>query len=356
MKLDRLPYDPAALLNFYEEGLGALGALCERTWYDRLEIVAERRAASLWTSDDSIHAVELQFAEPELKKARDADREVFPGCPLTFRLAEALLGKPSEFALERFVLASDSAKSPPDAASAEKRWRAQFPTTGPWQVLSPFKRVFHFSLLSLIRCEIQAVDQHWSLHRIAIGLPFGEIDESLAQGFDFAQASTASAEPIPWPKTELKTWSPLLHQALSSALGSDLESVRSRQKANLQRELDRIDEYFESYARELSGRAERSSNETTKTKSSDRLAAAKAEHARRRLDQISRHQIHVHPRLDALLLIAEEAWQAKVETRLERSSKVSDALFLPRSRRWVLENPPASGSTSSLPKADKPGS
>ena len=45
MRLDRLTYDPAALVDFYEEGFAALGALCERTWHDRLEIVAEGQAA-----------------------------------------------------------------------------------------------------------------------------------------------------------------------------------------------------------------------------------------------------------------------------------------------------------------------
>ena len=63
MRLDRLVYDPAALVDFYEQGFGALGAL---------------------------HEVELTFASADATGARDSVREVFPGCPLTFRLAEAL--------------------------------------------------------------------------------------------------------------------------------------------------------------------------------------------------------------------------------------------------------------------------
>ena len=47
MKLDRLIYDPASLVNFYEDGFAALGALCERTWHDRLEIVAEGEDSDL---------------------------------------------------------------------------------------------------------------------------------------------------------------------------------------------------------------------------------------------------------------------------------------------------------------------
>ena len=40
MKLERLPYAPDALVDFYDEALTALGALCERTWHDHLRAVA----------------------------------------------------------------------------------------------------------------------------------------------------------------------------------------------------------------------------------------------------------------------------------------------------------------------------
>jgi len=90
MKIDRIAYEPGLLLEFYQDGLGMLGALCERTWHDRLEIVAEGRPARLWNPEGSLHAVELQFSPAEATSARDASHEVFPGCPLTFLLAEAL--------------------------------------------------------------------------------------------------------------------------------------------------------------------------------------------------------------------------------------------------------------------------
>ncbi len=90
MKLDRLAYEPAALADFYEEGFSQLGALCERTWHDRLEVVAEGPAAKLWNPDGALHAIELTFASADAASARDAGREVFPACPLTFRLSEAL--------------------------------------------------------------------------------------------------------------------------------------------------------------------------------------------------------------------------------------------------------------------------
>lgn len=47
MKLPRLPYETGAVLDFYEDGLTALGALCARPWHDRLDVVAEGRAATL---------------------------------------------------------------------------------------------------------------------------------------------------------------------------------------------------------------------------------------------------------------------------------------------------------------------
>ena len=101
MRLDRLAYDPAALVDFYEQGFGSLGALCERTWHDRLDIVAEGRAAELWNPGGALHEIELHFASADASGARDSAREVFPGCPLTFRLAEAL--RPSPLPLERVV-------------------------------------------------------------------------------------------------------------------------------------------------------------------------------------------------------------------------------------------------------------
>src|SRR5271165_4292844 len=150
MKLNRLNHDPAALLEFYEEGLSALGALCERTWHDRLEVVAEGRSAALWNPDGALHEVELHFAPADATSARDASREVFPGCPLTFQLAETL--RPMPLALERFILAEDISSRPPDPAVAEKLWRAQFADTTRWRLASPFQADFHFSLVAVVRC------------------------------------------------------------------------------------------------------------------------------------------------------------------------------------------------------------
>jgi hypothetical protein len=90
MKIPRLDYDSTWALAFYEEALSVLGALTDRTWHDRLEVIAEGPAARLWNEDGTLHEQELLFASADAIGARDAHREVFPGCPLTFHLFEAL--------------------------------------------------------------------------------------------------------------------------------------------------------------------------------------------------------------------------------------------------------------------------
>lgn len=335
MKLDRIIYDPAATLDFYEEGLAALGALCERTWHDRLEIVAEGRAAKLWNPDGALHAVELHFAPADTRGARDAAREIFPGCPLTFRLADAL--RPSTLPLERLVFKDDLHARPPDSALAEKLWRAQFPDTIRWRLAAPFKVDFHFSLVALARCEIQAIDQHWSLHRVAVSLPDGEADESLAREIVFAQPDAAPSASIAWPKPDPARWSELLRLALEVDIEDELGVIRARQENSLRRELDRIDDYFENYANELAARARRSA-EKAKLKSAERLAAAKGEHARRRSDQINRHEIRVCPHIDALLAVAEPAWRATLEFERAHRRQIAETLFMPRARRWEISN------------------
>jgi hypothetical protein len=331
MKLQRASHEPGELLEFYEQGLGALGALCERTWHDRLEVIADGHAAALWNSPATLHEVELQFAPAEATVARDAAREVFPGCPLTFRLAEALRASP--LPLERFVL-RDVAARPPEAAVAEKLWRAQFADTTRWHLTAPFQPDFHFSLVALARCELQAIDQHWSLHRVAISLPGGEADEQLAQEIDFYQAGGEATSEIIWPAPDPAAWHALLQRAFEHELANELLPIRARQEYSLRREVERIDDYFENYAHELSARAGRTVNVQAKMKSADRLAAAKAEHARRRADQVERHEIRIHPHLEALMLVAERAWRGKLGVERSHCARTLEALFVPRSRKW----------------------
>ena len=116
--------------------------------------------------------------------------------------------------------------------------------------------------------------------------------------------------------------------------------------------MDRVDDYFENYEQELTARSERSSSETAKVKLSDRLAAARAEHSRRRADQVARHEIRVRPHFDALLLVAEPAWRAGVEIDIAHQNQKLDARFVPRCRKWFKTheladaNPLAEGSSA----------
>ena len=332
MKLPRTPHDPGELLGFYEAGLTALGALCERTWHDRLEVVAEGPAARLWNPSGTLHEVELHFTPADTTTARDAAREVFPGCPLTFQLTETL--RPLPLALDRFVLPAALAARPPETAVAEKLWRAQFGGTTRWQLLTPFQTDYHFSLVVVARCEIQAMDQHWSLHRLAISLPGGEADDSLAQELGFHLESAPAGPGLHWPAIEPTHRRELFQAAFAAEIAGELDRVRARQEHSLRREWARIDEYFTNYEQELLARVKHSSSDNTRAKTADRLAAAKAEHARRRADQLARHEILIHPQVDALLLVAEPAWRARVQVDQDRQTRIREALFVPRSRRW----------------------
>ena len=332
MKLDRLPYDPQTASGFFEHGLAALGALFERTWHDRLEVVAEGRAASVWGPDVGTFSGEIHFAPADATSARDASKQVFPGCPLTFRLAETL--RPQPLALERVVIMPEGRPAPPVVDVAEKRWRVQFPETRKWRLSTPFTPGFHFSLLVLTRCEIQAIDQHWSLHRTAVSLPDGELDEDLAAGMDFISKAGAPDIPVAWPKPDPTRWHRMLEAAILEDLAQTLSEIQSRQQQSLSRELGRIDAYFESYAEELKSRATRTRSESGNLKAADRIAAAQAEHTRRRQDQVARHVIRIRPHLDSMLLLAEPSWHCSVEVEASRMREMHQVEFLPRTRCW----------------------
>lgn len=336
MKLPRLPHDPGALVDFYDEALSGLGALCERTWHDRMEVVAEGRAARLWNEGGALHEVELSFAPADSPAAREAAREVFPGCPLTFRLAETL--RPTPLPLERLVLADASTSRPPAPDVGEKLWRGQFPETTRWRMETAFVPAHHFSLVALARCEIQAIDQHWSLRRLALSLPEGAPDDSLALALDFAQIASDDGD-VTWPAPEPARWRELLTAALAHEMAGDLAPIRARQQHYLRRELERIETYFDGYERELTTRAARTGSENTKMKSASRLEAARAERTRRRDDQIARHEIRVCPALEALLLVAEPAWRAGIHAVQAHDVRTRPALFVPRARRWMEAGP-----------------
>lgn len=234
------------------------------------------------------------------------------------------------------VLSPAAQNRAPDRAVLEKLWRSQYPATRQWRLAAEIKPAFHFSLIASVRCEIQAIDQHWSLHRIAIALPGGEADELLAQEIALLDVASTVETDVEWPRTEPSRWWPLLRQAIESEMAPDIEAVRSRQQQYLQREIERLDDYFAHYEQELSQRTARA-GATSTLKATERLAAARAEHARRRLDQVARHEICVQPYVDALLLTAEPCWRASLEVEEQRTSQSSSATFVPRTRRWFRQ-------------------
>lgn len=338
MNLSRLELAPRPLLDFYQSGLNQLGAVTEQTWHDRLQVVAEARAARVWNETGALMDTELHFPEPDTTVPRDASREIFPGCPLTFRLAEALL--PSPLTLDRAVL-NIQRSSPPPPEVADKLWLSQISEPGRWQLGRTFQAAFHYSLMALIRCEIQAIDQNWSLHRVAIALANGLPDDTLAAEWDFAELVREQPSELAWPSCAPVNISRWIEHALQSDLATPLDNIQQRQQNYLRRELRRIDEYFAEYERELTERTGRTQKEPARIKNQDRLAAAKAEHARRRADQIQRHEIQVLPRIDALLLVAEPAWQTTATQSRRDGHDQKPAHFVPRNRRWYWDSDPS---------------
>jgi hypothetical protein len=332
MKLAKLPHDPGALVDFFHESLESLGALCERTWHDRLQVVAEGRAARLWNAGGELAEKELFFPSPDDTAPRQADHEVFPGCPLTFRLVESLAD--GGLGLQRAVVApADKLRAPaPDVA--ERLWRLQFPATSRWRLETNFAADWHCSLVAVARCEIQAIEQHWSLHRLAISLPDGEPDADLAQNLHLLALTASGPERSHWPVPAPEAWQAHLERALELDLETDLTRIRERQEHYLRRELDRVDKYFEDYLGELGGRLARSRSAETKTKLADRRRAAHAEHERRRQDQVQRHEIRIIPHVDTLLLLAEPAWQITLQVSEHGEPRRQIAVWLPRTRRW----------------------
>ena len=347
MKLPRHTHDAAMLIDFFEEGLTALGAVCDRSWHDRLDLLAEGRAAALWNTPEDFVEKQLRFVPADATGGRDADTEVFPGCPLTFRLAESLLG--GTLLLDRAVLQPFDQGRPPGGDAVEKLWHAQFPGCSRWWLERPFQATWHFSVLLLARCETQAIDQHWSLHRLALTLADGKRDDLLAEQLVFAQANPRPQQTIDWPPFDLASWQERIRTALNEELADDLAGIRSRQESYLRRELDRVDDYFENYEREILQRAARSRSPDAQSKLEQRLAAARAEHQRRRGDQVQRHQIRVIPHLDALLLIAEPAWNSVVCCQEHHHTRRVAAHFVPRARRWFVDEPASPGAAITSP-------
>jgi hypothetical protein len=325
VRIEKIPPTPQVLMEFAAEGLQRLGALCERTWHNRLQVVADGLAAAVLGRPGELVETELRFPE---ETALDPVRDVFPGCPLVFRMAEELWKQmPRVF---RAVLPGFSGK-PPTEDVLLRAWGRNTSAYHP-SLPKPVKPAWHFSIVALARCEIQAIDQHWSLHQLAFAWPGGESDDGLAHEIAFL-----GDEPLPqglsWPTPEPAVVSALIERNLRQQI--DLEPIRKRQERYLGRELARVDAYFLQYRRELQARGIRVGKQA---RFAERLAAAEEEHQRRRSDQIHRHEISVTPYLDALLWVAERAWRTHVRWTEGRKTREALWSYVPRLRRWL---PPA---------------
>ena len=155
-----------------------------------------------------------------------------------------------------------------------------------------------------------------------------------AREVSFARADPEPGAGMAWPNPDPARWDVWVREALEADLAQELAGIRARQENYLRRELDRIDDYFANYEQELADRAARSTSGSAKLKTTERLAAAKAEHTRRRADQVARHEIRVHPHFDALLLVAEPAWRCQLQVEMGRQAETLEARLVPRARRW----------------------
>jgi hypothetical protein len=333
MKIPKIPPRAERWRDFFEEGLLSLGAVCERSWYDRLEILAEGEAARLWQKESDSFSGELTFRDAGSAETSNPEMEVFPGCPLTFQLVEALWRRLVPHS--RVCLSAGIGGKAPTTEVAAKLWQAQFGARTGWQA-SPFVPAWVFSIVVAVRCEVQAIDQSWSSHRLAFTLPEGERDSLLELALDQMNALEPMGEKPDWPTPDLSAVSDWIGRALSTDLAPELSKIKDRQELYLRRELNRIDQYFENYLRELSERIGRQRSEEAIKRSADRLEATRLEHDRRRTDQIERHTIHLLPHVDALLTVAEPGFSTKVNWRSAREERIVPALFVPRTRRWYL--------------------
>src|SRR5207302_237896 len=132
-----------------------------------------------------------------------------------------------------------------------------------------------FSLLLLLRCEVQAIDQHWSLHRLALVWPGGEIDTDLATRLDFAEMMPHAAA-VSWPSIDPASLRAMIEQALTRELSPELTPIQIRQQQYLRREIERIDHYFKNYERELQARKPSKKEQSVRVQ--ERLTAARQEH------------------------------------------------------------------------------
>ena len=118
MNRSKLKSDPALLIDFFEDSLNRLGAVTERSWHDQLYLLADGPAARIWTDEGNIHETAIRFPHPDSEGEREAKTEVFPGCPLIFKLVEVFRRECSSHL--RLILGDPENEAPPCRRSREE--------------------------------------------------------------------------------------------------------------------------------------------------------------------------------------------------------------------------------------------
>src|SRR5271165_6902032 len=77
----------------------------------------------------------------------------------------------------------------------------------------------------------------------------------------FRQMSPLQKVELDWPALDPAALSDWIGRAINIELAAQLSKIKERQQLFLRRELNRIDEYFENYARELRERTDRQHKE-----------------------------------------------------------------------------------------------
>mgnify|MGYP000381771108 CR=1 FL=1 len=331
MILPRFDFDPGPLRELHQQALTALGADCDTPWHDRLDVLAEGAAAKIWDPSGGLVVRSMRFPPPAAPGLRNPDEEVFPGCPVSFHLAEAVWAGLS--ACGRAVVLPDLGGSkPPDLAVLSRLWDRQHAAAAGAR-LGSVRPAWHFTGVFGLRLELQAISQHWSAARVALSWPGGEQDAETEREL-FLLPIEPSPPAVDWPVDGAGVLGPALLRAVESDHAAEIAALRQRQQRSLERELRRVNDYFSGYIRELEERASRKRTESTRADYAARVAAARAEHERRIADQVGRHGIRVVPAIDSVLWLAERAWEVEVTVRERRETRSGAHRYVPRLRRW----------------------
>jgi len=298
MKIERLIHAPGTWRDFFEEALTSL-ARC-----------ASARGTTAWKSWPKATAPAVESGRHASRNrtvvsgarnhhgAREAGKQVFPGCPLTFAWRKAL--RPAPLALEASRVGGRHGRPPARNRRGGKLWRAAVTRN---QSLATRIAVRPGAALLAARPDALRNPGHrtsiGSLRRVAVSVPKRRAGYSLAHPSTLRKfADNTDAFPGRSDPSAGGNSSRCAEKALAPTSPRCAIARRKHCGANW----TCVDDYFRSITKwKLAARARAAGVKLRSLKAAERLAAAKAEHARRRSDQVARHEIRVHAHLDALL-------------------------------------------------------